>query len=60
VFFDPGEQRTGIVQAHVNAGMLFQEFDKWQIGIFVGLFEHMTEIANGLVGMYQQDEMKAF
>jgi hypothetical protein len=40
--------------------MFFQEFDKWQIGIFVCPFEHMAEIADGLVGMNQQDEMKAF
>ena len=48
------------MQAHVDAGMLFKEFDKWQIGVFVGLFQHMAEIATRLVGMNQQDEMKAF
>jgi hypothetical protein len=60
MLFDPREQRPGIMQAHVDAGMLLKEFDERQIGVFVGLFEHVTEIATGLVGMNQQDEMKAF
>ncbi len=28
MLFDPGEQRTGIVQAHVDAGMFFEKFDE--------------------------------
>ena len=44
----------------MNAGMLFHKFDKRQIRIIVGLFEHVAEIADGLVGMNQEDEMKAF
>jgi len=60
MFFDPGEQRAGIVQAHVDAGMFLQEFDEWQIGVLVGLLEYVAEIAYGLVCVYQQDEMEAF
>jgi len=48
------------MQAHVDAGMLFEEFDERQIGILVCLFEHVPEIADRLVRVYQQDEMKAF
>jgi hypothetical protein len=60
MLFNPGEQRAGIVQAHVDARMFFQELDEWQIGILIGLFEHVAEIAHGLVCVYQQDEMEAF
>ena len=47
------------MQAHVDAGMFLEEFDEWKIGVFVSLFEYVTEVAAWLVGMNQQDEMKA-
>ncbi len=59
ILFDPGKQRAGIVEAHVNAGMLFKRLNERQVGVFVSLFEHVAEIAAGLVGVNQQDEMKA-
>ena len=58
--FDPLEQRTRIVQADVNGGMFFQELDEGEIGILEGFFEDVGEIAARLVGMDQEDEMKAF
>ena len=59
ILFDPGEQRAGIVEAHVDAGMFFEQFDEREIRVLVGLFEHVAEIAAGLMGMNQEDEMKA-
>jgi hypothetical protein len=48
------------MQAHVHARVLFEELDEWQIGVLEGLFEHVAEIAAGLVCVNHQDEMKAF
>jgi hypothetical protein len=47
------------MQAHVDARMFLEEFDERQIGVSEGLFEHVAEIAAWLVGMNQEDEMKA-
>jgi len=58
--FDPLEQRTGIVQADVDGGMFFEEFDEREIGVLEGFFEDVGEIAARLVGMDHEDEMKAF
>jgi hypothetical protein len=44
----------------VHGGILLEEFDERQIGVFEGLFEHVAEIANRLVGVDQENEMKAF
>jgi len=59
IFFDPGEQRAGIVEAHVDAGMFFEQFNEREIRVLVGFFEHVAEIAAGLMGMNQEDEMKS-
>ena len=59
ILFNPGEQRAGIVEAHVDAGMFFEQFDEWEIRVLVGLLKHVAEIAAGLMGMNQEDEMKA-
>ena len=58
IFFDPSEERARIVQAHVDAGVFFEELDEWEVGVLVGFFEHVAEIAAGLMGMNQEDEMK--
>jgi hypothetical protein len=47
------------MKAHVDARMFLEEFDERQIGVFEGLFEHVAEIATWLVGMNQEDKMKA-
>ncbi len=39
--------------------MFLEEFDERQIRVFVGLFEHMAEIATRLVRVNQKDELKA-
>src|SRR5579863_5763725 len=59
ILFNPGKQRAGIVEAHVDARMFFEQFNEREIRVLVGLFEHVTEIAAGLMGMNQEDEMKA-
>src|SRR4029077_6176838 len=58
MFFNPGKQRAGIVEAETNAGMLFKMLDKGKIGIVVGLFKDMAEIAAGLVSVNEQGEME--
>jgi hypothetical protein len=57
--FNPREQGARVMQAHVDAGVLREEFHKWKIGVLVGLFEHMAEIAAWLMGVDEQNEMKA-
>ena len=59
IFFNPGEQRAGIVEAHVDAGMFFEQFDEREIRVLIGLLKHVAKIAAGLMGMNQEDEMKA-
>src|SRR6266481_4048786 len=58
MFFDPGEQRSGIVKAEMDARVLFEMFNKGEIGCVVGLFEDMLEIAAGLVRVNEESEMK--
>ena len=53
---DPFEQRTGIVQAQANAGMLEQPLDKGQIGTLIGLFDDGIEIADRLMGVNQENQ----
>jgi hypothetical protein len=48
------------VQANVDAGMLLEEIDKGQVGILESLFEYVSKIAARLMGVNQEDEMKAF
>jgi hypothetical protein len=43
----------------VDARMFLEQFDERKIGVFVGLLEHVAEIAAWLVGVNQQDEMEA-
>ena len=58
MFFDPGEERAGVVQAEMNARMFFQFLDKGEITGIVGFFQDMLEIAAGLVGVNEQSEME--
>jgi len=58
ILFDPGEKRTGIVKAEMNAGMSFKLFDEREIGSVVGLLEDVLEIAAGLMGVNEQREME--
>ena len=46
------------MQARMDGRMLLKEFDERQIGVSVGLFKHVAEIAAGLMRMNQQDEME--
>jgi hypothetical protein len=58
MFLDPSEQRPGLVQAEMDARVLFEMFNKGEIGGVVGLFEDMLEIAAGLVRVNKQSEME--
>ena len=49
IFFDPGEQRPGIMEPEMNFRMLFEALDKWEIRSVVGFFEDVLEIAARLV-----------
>ena len=57
MLFDPGKQRACVVQADVNVGVSFQDFDEGQITVRVGLLEDMVEIANGLMRVDEEDQM---
>jgi hypothetical protein len=59
IFFDPGQQWPGIMQAGMDDRMFLEEFDEGEIRVLVGLFEHMAEIAARLVSVNQKDELKA-
>jgi hypothetical protein len=48
------------VQAHADAGMLFEKLDERQIGVFVGFFKHVAKIAAGLMSVYEQSKMEGF
>ena len=39
------------MQTQADAWVAVKEFDKGQVGVSVGLFEHMLKIADGLMGM---------
>jgi len=58
VFLDPGEQRPGIVETEMDAGMPFEVLDERKIGGVVGFFEDVLEIAAGLVSVNEQREME--
>jgi hypothetical protein len=53
---NPFQQRTGIVQAQANAGVLEQMFDKGQVGALIGLFDDGIEIADWLMGVNQENQ----
>ena len=54
----PFQQRSGVVQSHVNGRVFFEKLDKRQVTSVVGFLEHVAEIAAGLVRVNQQDEME--
>jgi hypothetical protein len=53
--FDPGEQRSGIVQTDVNTGVLLKRLKKGQVAARVGLLKDMAKIAARLMGVDEQD-----
>jgi hypothetical protein len=55
ILFDPGEQRTGIVQTNVNTGVLLKSLKKGQVAARVGLLKNMAKIAARLMGVDEQD-----
>jgi hypothetical protein len=46
------------MKADVHAGVSLEDIDKWQIATSVGLLENVIEIANGLVRVYEKNQME--
>jgi hypothetical protein len=46
------------MKAEMDAGMFFELLDKWEVGSFIGFFEHMLEIAARLVRVNEESEME--
>jgi hypothetical protein len=55
ILFNPGEQRTRVMEANVDARMLLQGFDEGQVAAIVGLLKNMAKIAARLMGVNEQD-----
>jgi len=58
VFFNPGEQRTGIMETEVDTGMLLECLEEGQVATRVGLFKNMLEVAARLMGVDEQNQME--
>src|SRR5271155_18668 len=54
IFFEPQEQRAGIVQRSMNLRMLFEKIDERLIRFLVAGFQDAAEIAARLVRVEQQ------
>jgi hypothetical protein len=55
ILFDPGKQRAGIVEAHVDARVFLESFNERQVTAGIGLFKDMPKIAARLMGVDEQD-----
>jgi hypothetical protein len=49
VFFDPGQERTRIVETYVDAWMILESFDEGEIATRVGLLKNIPKVAARLV-----------
>ena len=49
---------AGVMKTKADAGMLFEVFEERAIGIGVGFFEDVLEIAAGLMSVNEQGEME--
>ena len=58
-FFEPFKEPAGIMQADAKKGMAEEQLNKGQIGFLVGVFDYAVEIADGLVRVNQENEIKA-
>src|SRR6266446_7270737 len=58
VLFDPGEQRTGIMEANVDTGVLLKGLEERQVATRVGLLKNMVEVAARLMGVDEQNQME--
>ena len=50
---------TGIMEAEMNAGMLFEMLEKGKVGIAVRLFQNVLEIPAGLVSVNEKSKMES-
>ena len=49
VFFDPGQQRTRIVETYVDARMFLKSFNEGEITTRVGLLKNIPKVAARLM-----------
>src|SRR5260370_13413546 len=49
IFFDPGQQRPGIVETDVDTGVPLQSLKEWQIATRVGLLKNVADVAARLM-----------
>jgi hypothetical protein len=55
VFFDPGQQRTRIVETYMDARMPLESFDEGEIATRVGLLKNIPKVAARLMRVNEQD-----
>ncbi len=58
MLLDPDEERTGIVETEMHAGMFFELFDEREITSLIRSFQDVLEIAARLMGVNEQSEME--
>ena len=46
------------MNGHANGGVLFQEVQKGEIGIAIAFLKNMFEIAGGLMGVNNENEVE--
>jgi hypothetical protein len=54
----PFEQRSAVMQTQANARMPKQTLDEWQVRALVGVLQYSIEIADWLMSMDKEDEIK--
>jgi hypothetical protein len=58
IFFEPLQERAGIVERGVNAGVLFEKGDEGLVGFLVAIGENVVEVAAGLMCVDKQSQME--
>jgi hypothetical protein len=58
VLFNPGQQRPGVMEAHVNGRVLLKRLDKRQVAALERLLKNMAEVAARLMGVNEKDQME--
>jgi hypothetical protein len=54
VLLDPGKQRSGVMEAEMNAGIFLEMLEEREVASVKGFFEDVLEIAAGLVSVNEQ------
>ena len=58
MLLDPEQERAGVMQANSNAGMFFKELGEGKIALLIAAFKDVCKIANRLVSVNQEREVK--